>query len=219
MLSFMSTGEGWNQFMHDYAVVYPRCTNASESDSESDCGSIGWSFTLFIMWNLLNMYIFVNLGTGVVVESFSYVFQTTGGAKSITREQMRSFKKIWAEYANPKTGNLEPQNFVRFFGKLNGVFKVRIYPTEWNIPNIVAACRDTSGSEPSWSRPRVHEGVDLTKLERALNTIDYMAIRKRKAVYSRLYHEATIAHRGEGISFTKMLILLAHHKLIVDHEA
>ncbi|ESK91833.1 calcium channel subunit cch1 [Moniliophthora roreri MCA 2997] len=219
MLSFMSTGEGWNQFMHDYAVVYPRCTNASELDSESDCGSIGWSFTLFIMWNILSMYIFVNLFTGVVVESFSYVFQTTGGAKSITREQMRSFKKIWAEYANPKTGNLEPQNFVRFFGKLNGVFEVRIYPTEWNIPNIVAACRDTSSSEPSWTRPRVYEGIDLTKLERALNTIDYSAIRKRRAVYSRLYHEATITHRGEGISFTKMLILLAHHKLIVDHEA
>jgi hypothetical protein len=52
---------------------------------------------------------------GVVVESFSYVFQTSGrGAKSISREQMRAFKKLWAEYANPK-GNLEQQHFGAFF--------------------------------------------------------------------------------------------------------
>ena len=52
----------------------------------------------------------------MVVESFYYVFQMTGGAKSITREEMRAFKKVWAEFANPKTGYLERQNFVRFFG-------------------------------------------------------------------------------------------------------
>jgi hypothetical protein len=52
---------------------------------------------------------------GVVVESFSYVYQTTGGAKAVTREEMRAFKKIWAEFANPKTGFLERPQFVPFF--------------------------------------------------------------------------------------------------------
>lgn len=65
---------------------------------------------------LMFQYIFANLFIGVIVESFYYVFQTTGGAKSITREEIRSFKKVWAEYANPKTGYLERTNFVRFFG-------------------------------------------------------------------------------------------------------
>ena len=50
-----------------------------------------------------------------MVESFSYVFQMTGGAKEITREEMRAFKKVWAEYANPKTGYLEKDKFVKFF--------------------------------------------------------------------------------------------------------
>ncbi|KAJ3714680.1 Ion transport protein-domain-containing protein [Lentinula raphanica] len=63
MLAFMSTGEGWNQYMHDYALVYPRCSNSSVQDDDSDCGSFGWAFTLFIAWNLLSMYIFVNLFT------------------------------------------------------------------------------------------------------------------------------------------------------------
>lgn len=53
----------------------------------------------------------------MVVENFSYVFQTSGGgAKSVTREQMRAFKKIWAEFANPRTGYLERSRFVPFFG-------------------------------------------------------------------------------------------------------
>ena len=52
----------------------------------------------------------------MVVENFSYVFQLAGGAKSVDREQMRAFKKVWAEYANQRTGYLEHANFVPFFG-------------------------------------------------------------------------------------------------------
>ena len=60
----------------------------------------------------------------------------------------------------------------------------------------------------------------MSKLERMLDSIDYQAIRQRRAIYARLYHEATVSHEpGLGISFANMLILLAHHKLIVDAEA
>lgn len=56
-----------------------------------------------------------DLLAGVVVENFSYVFQASGGgSKSVTREQMRAFKKIWREYANPKTGYLERAHFVEY---------------------------------------------------------------------------------------------------------
>ncbi|KAF7334437.1 hypothetical protein MVEN_02273100 [Mycena venus] len=218
MLTFFTTGEGWNQYMHDYAIEYPRCTNL-DSEENSDCGSVGWAFTLFIAWNLLSMYIFVNMFTGVVVENFSYVFQTSGGSKQITRAQMRSFKKVWAEFANPKTGYLERSRFVPFFGKLSGVFEARIYPAEFSIPSIQARCKPSNDSQYSWPG-RIVDGVDLNKLEKVLKEIDYTAIRKRRAVYARLYHEASITHQqGRGMSFTDMLFLLAHHKLIVDRDA
>ncbi|KII90373.1 hypothetical protein PLICRDRAFT_173801 [Plicaturopsis crispa FD-325 SS-3] len=220
MLAFMSTGEGWNQYMHDYALVYPRCTNSSAIDPDSDCGSIGWAFTLFIAWNLLSMYIFVNMFTGVVVENFSYVFQTTGGAKSITREEMRAFKKVWAQFANQKTGYLERSRFVPFFGKLSGVFEVRIYPVEAVIPNILAASRDAGGESGYAFKPATVAGIDLKRLNKTLDGIDYASIRRRRSIYCRLYHEASISHQhGRGISFTDMLMMLAHHKLIVDREA
>ncbi|KAF8137825.1 Ion transport protein-domain-containing protein [Mycena galopus ATCC 62051] len=163
----------------------------------SDCGSTAWAFTLFIAWNLLSMYIFVNMFTGVIVENFSYVFQTSDASKSITRAQMRSFKKVWAEFANPKTGFLERSRFVPFFGKLSGLFEARIYPTEFSVPSIQARCKPSNDSQYAWPG-RVVDG--------------------RRAVYARLYHEASILHQGRGMSFTDMLFLLAHHKLIVDRD-
>ena len=78
------------------------------------------------------------------------------------------------------------------------------------------ACEQHSDSNTAW----VVDGLDVGKLESLLNGIDYLTIRKRRAVYSRLYHEAIICHQpGRGLSFNDMLVLLAHHKLIVDGEA
>ncbi|KAI6001926.1 Ion transport protein-domain-containing protein [Pisolithus albus] len=194
MLAFMSTGEGWNQYMHDYATVYPRCT-------------IAWAFSLFIAWNLLSMYIISNMFTGVVVENFSYVFQSTGGAKSITRREMRSLKKVWAEFSNTETGRLERRNIGLFLARLDGVFETRIYPPQQSVHAILAGCQDNS------RKANKTGGVNLKKLNNILN-------RKTRNTYSRLYHEARILSlRSGGLSFTDMLLLLAHHKLIDDREA
>ena len=43
------------------------------------------------------------------------MYQTTGGAKDVTREEMRAFKKVWAEFANQKTGLLERAQLGPFF--------------------------------------------------------------------------------------------------------
>jgi hypothetical protein len=83
----------------------------------------------------------------------------------------------------------------------------------------MAASKDSLDSEYTWSA-RVVNGIDLSRLHQVLGGIDYHAVRKRRAVYSRLYHEASISHQqGRGISFTDMLLMLAHHKLIVDRDA
>lgn len=45
--------------MHDYTVSDPDCT-PSTNYLHSDCGSQGWAFALFISWNVISMYIFLN---------------------------------------------------------------------------------------------------------------------------------------------------------------
>lgn len=170
------------------------------------------------------------------MQNFSYVFQSTGGAKAITREEIRSFKKTWAEYSNPKTGLLEQRRLVPFLGvssvrrniheihqvlfqKLNGIFEVRIYPTEYSVPSIVSTCKDIRKIATK-EGTEVEMTLNPRKVNRVLRKVDFDIIKQRRAVYCRLFHEASIidSHR-KGISFTDMLFLLAHHKLIVDRDA
>ena len=75
-------------------------------------------------------------------------------------------------------------------------------------------------SDVDWDSSHVVQGIDLTKLKQALDGINYTAVKQQKALYSRLYHEANATHHsGKGISFTEMLLLLAHYKFIVDRDA
>ena len=52
--------------MHDYTVDLPFCS-PSNSYLFTDCGSPAYAFVLFISWNVISMYIFLNMLTGVVV--------------------------------------------------------------------------------------------------------------------------------------------------------
>lgn len=150
---------------------------------------------------------------------------------------MRAYKKLWAEFANSR-GYLERDEFGPFFAvsllyhplerlipkislqRLSGVFEVKIYPTEFSKSNLKATCSNLRHPMASSPDPYDLKGLDLKKVANALGRVDPNAIKKRKNIYSRLYHEAIISHRpGVGISFTDMLLLLAHHKLIVDGEA
>ena len=77
-----------------------------------------------------------------------------------------------------------------------------------------------AASDMDWNSSHVVQGVDLAELKHALDGINYSTVKKRKALYSRLYHEANVTHHsGKGMSFTEMLLLLAHYKLIVDRDA
>jgi hypothetical protein len=171
-----------------------------------------------------------------MVQNFSYVFQSTGGAKAISREEIRSFKKTWAEYSNPKTGLLEQSRLVPFLGvssvrrnahetyrlvfqKLSGIFEVRIYPTEYSVPSIVSTCEDIQKTVTT-EGTKEERALNPRKVNKVLRKIDFDVIRQRRAVYCRLFHEASIIEsHHKGISFTEMLFLLAHHKLIVDRDA
>ena len=65
----------------------------------------------------------------------------------------------------------------------------------------------------------VKRAVDVRQVEKQIAQIDYGRVRSYRQQFSRLYHDARIsAEPGRGISFTSMLMLLAHYKLIDDEE-
>lgn len=181
--------------------------------------------------------------TAVVVENFSSV---QSKASTINREEMRLFKRAWGEIDLERTGFIKRKDYGRFFAVrvrakhmprssgthvqlLSGVFEVKVYPDEYRIPAILAASRRQTASDPPRSpsgkiAPTLakisDETLDLAMLKKQVKAIDQADIARRRRRYSRLYFEAILSDDPKrGMSFTNMLLLLAHYKLINDDKA
>ena len=116
LLFRMSCGEGWNQIMEDFASVAPPFCVSDADFFESDCGSAPWARTLFILWNILSMYIFVSLFVSLVFESFSYVYQRSSGLSVLSRDEIRRFKQAWATFDPDGTGYIPKEAFPKLLG-------------------------------------------------------------------------------------------------------
>lgn len=109
--------------------------------------------------------------------------------------------------------------FLKTCQKLSGVFETRIYPSNYQVHKLLASARVSEETKSVDVSPYAPD-LDLRKLNQVLNTMDFGDIRRRRMLYVRLYHEACLTYEhNEGISFTEMLLLLAHNKLITDREA
>ncbi|RIA89873.1 Ion transport protein [Glomus cerebriforme] len=227
----MSTGEGWNSIMHDFTVESPYCVEDEDDLFGSDCGSKIWAYILFISWNVLSMYIFANMFIVVVSDNFSYCHQIAAEFSLITRDEIRKFKKAWRAVDFDRTGYIKSDEIAKFFSILEGpTFQVRIYDNEFLIPNLVKNSNviiKSAESEQLWgSGKQKHfleiEDIDIKKLEQTLSKINSNQIYERRKIYNRLYQEALLTVEKDsngnekGISFTSMLIMLAHYKLTND---
>ncbi|WFD19105.1 calcium channel protein [Malassezia caprae] len=151
-LSMTSTGEGWNSYMHDYGVQSPRCT-PSNNYLSTDCGSVPWAYFLFISWNIISMFIFLNMFTGTVVENFSYVYHLQGST-ALSREQMRIYKDVWSLFDPMGKGYISRDQVVPFLARLTGMFEVGLYPQQMRIKALLAQSKadDDESSSPSSRR-------------------------------------------------------------------
>ncbi|KAL8929905.1 MAG: hypothetical protein Q9208_001049 [Pyrenodesmia sp. 3 TL-2023] len=216
LLFRMSCGEGWNAIMEDYAnIQYPNC-NVSDDFYQSDCGSSAWARPLFILWNILSMYIFTSMFVSLIFESFSYVYQRSSGLSIVSREEIRRFKEAWATYDLEGTGFISKEKFPRLLGELSGVFEMRIYDSDHSVGSILADCRAAPRGTDAPQRGIV-EGIDLAALNRRLATIDVPEIRRRRRKMELFFQEIMVsADVDRGINFTSCLMTLAHYNIISD---
>ncbi|KAK3110601.1 calcium channel protein, partial [Teratosphaeriaceae sp. CCFEE 6253] len=222
LLFRISVGEGWNQIMNDFASVeWPYCT-LGERYFESDCGSEQWAWALFISWNILSMYIFVNLFISLIYESFSYVYQRSSGLSVISREEIRRFKQAWAEFDPDGTGYISKEAFPRFLGELSGVFEMRIYDGDFAVRALIEDCRlaPSRTSALPVDGPSGGFEIDLDRLNRRLAELPVKQIRARRARMNTFYEEVLVsADPDRGISFNALLMILAHYKVINDNKS
>ncbi|KAJ9661937.1 calcium channel protein [Neophaeococcomyces mojaviensis] len=218
LLFRMSIGEGWNTLMEDFAQIQPPFCVIGDTFFDSDCGSEGWARGLFVAWNIISMYIFVSLFVSLIFESFSYVYQRSGGLSIVTREEIRRFKQAWAEFDPRGTGYISKEAFPRLLGELSGVFQMRIYDGDFTVRNLIEDCAVQPGA--ATGSARVVAGIDLDKLNNRLNQIPLAEIRARRRQMDVFYHEMLLSADSEkGIPFSSCLMILAHYNVISDSKS
>ncbi|KAI2635172.1 ion transporter [Xylaria nigripes] len=223
LLFRMSVGEGWNAIMEDYAqITTPFCVQ-DEEFFESDCGDRTWARALFIAWNLISMYIFVNLFISLIYESFSYVYQRSSGMAHIDRDEIRRFKEAWRSIDPAGTGFISKEAFPRLLGELSGVFDMRIYGPEDSVSRIL---EDVRGHDQENQRHTSMitlsdvTGIHVKKLNARLALIDVAKVRERRRRYNIFYEEVMVSADAErGISFTTVLMIMAHYNIISDSKS
>ncbi|KAL9080031.1 MAG: hypothetical protein Q9157_001115 [Trypethelium eluteriae] len=217
-----SMGEGWNQIMEDFATVTPPFCVTSEQYYNGDCGSPEWARALFILWNILSMYIFVNLFVSLIYESFSYVYQRSSGLSVISREEIRRFKQAWAEFDPGGSGYITKEQFPRFLGELSGIFEMRIYDGDFTVGRLVEDCKvqPRESSLPLDGGPGPPVEIDIKKLRERLVRLPIDEIRRRRKRMNVFYEEVLVsADPDRGISFNSLLMILAHYKVINDSKS
>ncbi|KAK2001750.1 ion transporter [Colletotrichum falcatum] len=225
LLFRMSCGEGWNQVMEDYATIEPPLCVDNPDFFDSDCGSKPWARFLFVAWNILSMYIFVNLFVSLIYESFSYVYQRSSGLAAVDRDEIRRFKEAWRSVDPAGTGFISKEAFPRLLGELSGVFEMRIYDADDSVRQILEDVRNdaaTSGARHMsiGSMSNYSAGIDIQRLNRRLAQIDVVKVRERRRRFNIFFEEVMVsADPDKGISFTSVLMILAHYNIINDSKS
>lgn len=218
-----SVGEGWNQLMEDFATIRPPfCVEGNIFTS--DCGSGPWARFLFIAWNILSMYIFVNLFVSLIYESFSYVYQQSSGLSVISREEIRRFKEAWAVVDPDGSGYITKEALPKLLRELSGVFEMRIYDGDYTVKRLINDCakhdRVSTFSTLSLDQEHKVREIDLKKLNERLASLPVHEIRRRRARLQQFYEEVLVSsERDRGVAFNTLLMILAHYKVINDSRS
>ena len=225
LLFRFSCGEGWNEVMEDFAQIKPPFCVDDSTFFNSDCGSTAWARVLFVAWNIISMYLFVSLFVSLIYESFSYVYQRTSGLAVVDRDEIRRFKEAWRSVDPSGTGFISKEAFPRLLGELSGVFEMRIYDANDSVRSILEDVR--GGGDAASIRhtsivgnSQYQTGIDLKKLNARLAMIDVAEVRRRRRRFNIFFEEVMVSADPErGISFTTVLMILAHYNIISDSKS
>ena len=130
-----SFGEGWNYIMEDFTVSAPFCTSNNGLD-HNDCGSKQYAYILFIAWNIISMYIFLNMFVSLVVDSFDYIGHKKSYSELIKREEIRKFKRTWQQFDPEGTGYIKPIDLPKVLHSLDGALSFHFYTGVLSIPEL-----------------------------------------------------------------------------------
>ncbi|KAK9451302.1 Ion transport protein-domain-containing protein [Limtongia smithiae] len=184
LLFRMSCGEGWNSIMYDYRVEAPHCVKTSDYFA-SDCGSRKYAYWLFVSWNVISMYIFLNMFFMLVFDSFNHVLIGSEYMQFVSRGVIRQYKDTWDEFDIEGSGFIREDQLSQFLKRLSGPFAVVIYDEANSHKELKARLKDMIGEshlEPV-TQITAHMMNNLTA------SVDVKTVNQKRRDYEDLYGE------------------------------
>lgn len=206
-----SFGEGWNYIMADLAVDIPYCY--TYSGTGNDCGSELYAYLLLMSWNILSMYIFLNMFISLIIGNFSYVYRRGGSKSPIGRREILKFVEAWTKYDTDGTGELEFSYLPKLMHSFDGPLSFTIWEGSLTIKNLVKNYMEVNPNDP------YDVQIDLDGLNRELDSIDKVKVIQRRLHYRRFTQEVfhTNSYRG-AIGFSSLLKLIPLYTIYNPRE-
>lgn len=197
-----SFGEGWNYIMDDFKLTPPFCTD--NGNLTNDCGNVQYAYILFMLWNVISMYIFLNMFVSLILDSFSYINHRALCSHLIKREEIRKFKRIWQLFDPEGTGFIKPYYLPKLLHTLDGALSFHLYSGPLEIRLLCKKWIRRNDPRDPYNITVNHEAIEKTLLQ-----MDISKIRTRRFQYERFIEEAllTMELNGDpGISFRRILL-------------
>ena len=194
-----SFGEGWNYIMDDLTIAAPYCFS-DPANTYTDCGSTVYAYILLMSWNILSMYIFMNMFISLIITNFSYVYRQGSSHFVINRGEIRKFADAWSVLDTDGVGELEFSYLPKLMHSFDGTFSFKIWEGSLTVRNLVDTYITVNPDDP------YDVEVDLVGLNKELSKIDKVKIIARRLKYRRFIQEVhyTNAYRG-AIKFNRLL--------------
>ncbi|SSD58334.1 related to Calcium-channel protein CCH1 [Saccharomycodes ludwigii] len=205
-----SFGEGWNYIMNDLTVEQPFCYT-DDTTGETDCGNSGYALTLMMSWNIISMYIFLNMFISLIVQNFSYVYQTSATKSVVNRHEISKFKKAWKEIDPDGVGYIPYQKLPSLMRSFDGPLSFKLWEGRLTINNLVTNYMKIDPNDP------YNVQVDLLGLNRELENVDLVKVTRRNLNYRRFIQEVYETHSEYGA--VKMSKLLQQLPLYTCYDA
>ncbi|RKP28983.1 hypothetical protein METBISCDRAFT_10579, partial [Metschnikowia bicuspidata] len=205
LLFRMSWGEGWNQIMHDFTFEPPFCSYSPGTDN-SDCGSKPYAYILFMSWNVISMYIMMNLYISLILDTFSYIAGGSQYAALIERSEVRRFKYAWRRYDPWGSGFIRPADLRDFLRTLRGPLSVPDFAADKNTSVRVLCERFFTRNNPEdpYDVTANHEAIREYFEKGALAEARARRIRQEQFIEEVMLRMEL--QEEEGVSFQNVLL-------------
>lgn len=195
-----SFGEGWNYIMNDLTIEEPFCYSEADG-SYTDCGSKAFAYALLMSWNIISMYIFVNMFVSLIVEKFSYVYHREENKHSpASQEEVRKFKVAWREIDPDGVGQFDVAYLPKFMHSFDGPLSFKIWEGRLTVKSLVSKYMKVNPNDP------YDVEIDHFGLSKELSSIDYQKVNARRLDYNRFVHEIQLGNkRYNAVQFNQLM--------------